>query len=419
MKIKLLLFFLLLSTAISAQSYKVGDPVSIEWNGKWYSGKILEVAGDGYKISYDGYGAEWNEKVTAARLKPNPKSDKIPPVNNNSNSTTTTSTTTNTEVSTNTSTGEASFKGVETIWDIQPSADGKYIIAASAYGNAKILNASDLTLVKEIKISERPVFSVSLSYTGEYLAAGDGEGKFIIYKNSGNMEFTEYMSYKEYSSVGKIKFSPNSNDLIVCAAPKKDYTMQYVDVWNVDEKKIKYNLLSAKGADYVTGEISFPKDGSKVALAISNNKKGIEIFDLTTGKQSMRIETKTDMVAVAFSPDGGILASGGTDKMVTLWNLSNKTQIWTNKWNEGADAYLYSLAFAPNGMSIAACGSGSGPKIKLFALASGKVKSEIGGSNPNGNAVCFSVNSDKVYVALTTYGDFAKVPIVYMSPITK
>ena len=409
MKIKLLIVFLLISTEIFSQSYHVSDAVNIEWNGKWFPGKILEVQNDKYKISYDGYGAEWNETVTASRLKPlqntinnnddpNPSQDPEGPRE---------------------SINEASFKGVETIWDLQSCDNGKYLIAASAYGRLILLNSSDLTLAMEIKVSTTPVFSVSMSFDGNYIAAGDASGKFIIYKKSGELSYSEYFQFYDYFSVDKMKFSPTSNDLIVSAAPKKDYKNQLIDVWNVEEKKIKFNLLSAQMSDYVIGEISISNDGNKVALANSNLKKGILIYDLKTGKQTMKIDTKSDVSAVAFSPDGGVLASGGTDKSITLWNLSNKTKIWTSKWNEGDEDYVYGIAFAPNGLTIAACGKGSGNCIKVYNLASGKIKCELGKSNPGGNAICYSSNSSKIYVGLTTYGDIAKVPIVYMATIPK
>lgn len=56
-------------TPIPKAGFKKDDKVTILWKEKWYPGKIIEVNGDKYKISYDGFGAEWDEEVGLDRLK--------------------------------------------------------------------------------------------------------------------------------------------------------------------------------------------------------------------------------------------------------------------------------------------------------------------------------------------------------------
>ena len=53
----------------SQTSYNTNDKVSIEENGKWYPGVILEVKGGEYKIHYDGYDPKYDTWVTTVRLK--------------------------------------------------------------------------------------------------------------------------------------------------------------------------------------------------------------------------------------------------------------------------------------------------------------------------------------------------------------
>jgi hypothetical protein len=50
--------------------YRVGDAVNIEWKGTWWAGRILEVEGEKHKITYDGYGSNWDEWVGTERLRP-------------------------------------------------------------------------------------------------------------------------------------------------------------------------------------------------------------------------------------------------------------------------------------------------------------------------------------------------------------
>lgn len=393
----ILLTFLICQSTFS-QSFKKGDAVQVLWKNNWYPGKIEEVKGDKFLISYDGYDASWNETVEIDRLKVGTASA----TTNTTNTTNTTTTTTQTKWS---------FAGVETIHDLDQSPDGKYILATSAYSKLYILNASDLTLVTEIKVSKNVPFTGTWSQDGEYIATGDYNGKTIIYKRKEGTEFVEVDSLSGYSSIFKMRFSPVNNDLMVSGSPKADYTDTQIDVWNIKTGKIKYNLLTSTNAEKSISDIEWSNDGSKIAVAISNKKKGIEIYD-STGKLSYRIEHTHDVTTAAFSPDGGILATGGIDGKITLWNLTTKKQIWSKTWRDGSVQYLSDLAFAPNGLTIAACGQGSGAPVKLYNLASGTVKQELGTTNPVGNQVFYSADSKNIFVAYTTYGDAFKVSMV-------
>ncbi len=46
-----------------------GDEVEVEWKKKWYPAKVLKVEEDFALIHYDDYGSEWDEWVTAKRIR--------------------------------------------------------------------------------------------------------------------------------------------------------------------------------------------------------------------------------------------------------------------------------------------------------------------------------------------------------------
>ena len=63
------LLMLILPFAAMCQSYTKGTKVQIKWENSWYKGSIIDVKGDEYKVTYDGYASSWDEWVKADRLK--------------------------------------------------------------------------------------------------------------------------------------------------------------------------------------------------------------------------------------------------------------------------------------------------------------------------------------------------------------
>jgi WD40 repeat protein len=66
------------------------------------------------------------------------------------------------------------------------------------------------------------------------------------------------------------------------------------------------------------------------------------------------------VTAVAFSPDGQILASGSDDKTIKLWDLQTGVEIATLS---GHDSYVQSVAFSPDGKTLVSGGHDKTVKV--------------------------------------------------------
>ena len=110
--------------------------------------------------------------------------------------------------------------------------------------------------------------------------------------------------------------------------------------------------------------LAFSPDGQILAstaqdntIKLSDVAKGVEIATLTGHKLAPN--------ALAFSSDGKTIASAGADKIIKFWDLASQSETAFFSGHKGA---INALAFSPDGQTLA---SGSADKtIKLWDLAS-------------------------------------------------
>ena len=55
--------------AAKTNTYKVGDQIRVEWQGRFYPAHVTEIVGrEQYRVHYENYGAEWDENVGLSRI---------------------------------------------------------------------------------------------------------------------------------------------------------------------------------------------------------------------------------------------------------------------------------------------------------------------------------------------------------------
>jgi uncharacterized protein YcbK (DUF882 family) len=202
------------------------------------------------------------------------------------------------------------------------------------------------------------VTAVALAPRGDLVAVGGLDGKVALYDLERDRTVRLFKAHGEKGGVRALVFS-GSSSLFTGGADGA------VHQWNV--KTGARGATVRRGGAAVRG-MALCRGRS---LAVAAEQPEVELFTLNrraapTGVRKLRGH-QSWVRAVACSPDGRLLASGGHDGKIRIWSAESGALARTL---EGHGLWVTALAFSPDGKRLAS--GGFDRRLRLWEVASGR-----------------------------------------------
>jgi WD40 repeat protein len=201
--------------------------------------------------------------------------------------------------------------------------------------------------VKSAFTVDGPVMCLAVSPDGKCVACADDRGAALYDAHAGKLLYDWRGSLPDASCLA---FSPEGGTL-ACGS-----RLGTIKVWDV-ERGVERARLDRPGV--CVAALAYSPDRQTLAIALhppgehdwADDPSGLLLWGVTRHHLKASLPGHaTGTRCVAFAPDGRTLASGGDDRLVSLWDPAAGQQRAALEWHLDS---VCSVAFAPDGQTLA------------------------------------------------------------------
>jgi len=196
--------------------------------------------------------------------------------------------------------------------------------------------------------------AIAFSPDGRLLATASGDSRSVTLWDVASGETRATMT-DHRGPIWSVAFSPDGKTLAAAsgkvpavAHPADADQRGEIKLWDLS-RRVPRPHLSLAGHGYGIAAVAFSPDG--MTLASGGFDRSVKLWNVATGHEWATLSDHEGWVAaVAFSPDGKTLATGSHDQTVKLWDAVTGYELTTLRGHTGN---VYSVAFSPDGAMLA------------------------------------------------------------------
>jgi WD40 repeat protein len=227
------------------------------------------------------------------------------------------------------------------------SPDGRTLVAAAETGVVSVWDVESRSLRHAPFLVDSYVLGVSISADGTMLASAGGSGVTVSDVATG----AERAFFADSGAAGDVAFSPTKPLVAFAREGLLSAGAGNAEIWDVAGRSpIRTLDVDAGGADYFLGwAIAFSPDGGM--LATPGVDRFVNLWNVRTGKLVRQLDHNVGaaVLSLEFSPDGRILAISGGDSFVSLWDVVTGVQMGPRLSAGGRGAMV---DFSPDGRHL-------------------------------------------------------------------
>ncbi|MGH2641468.1 MAG: hypothetical protein ACRDGO_07195, partial [Actinomycetota bacterium] len=230
---------------------------------------------------------------------------------------------------------------------IAPSPDGELIaMVRNAANVVSVWNVETGTTAFDFEVREDVITAIDWTADGRYLAVGGYDGSLHVLDADNDGRATLVGSEPDPHIIQAVAFAPDGLTIATASFNRQQPDTNHVSIWDRRAKKV-VRELDAVGAS----SLAFDGPGDRLAIGFFGGN--VEIRDAATGKveRSFRAGGVTVM-NVVFSPDGTMLATGGEDAAIRIFDTHAETGA-QQLVLRGHEFLVSGLDFSPDGRRLA------------------------------------------------------------------